>query len=228
MGNFKRRISASTSESVCVNVGCGRTPVQGWNNYDSSPSVKLASRPLLTKILANFGKVNEDQQKFINFAKHSDIKFANAIVRLPEADNSVDVVYSCHMVEHLERGEALKFFAETRRILKPGGIIRLAVPNIRWHIDNFLEDNDADKFIEKIKLTRVLPKTMMGRLRALMIGDRSHRWMYDGSSICKLLTEAGFENACELEAGETMIPNPGDLNLRERAPESVFAEAYNK
>ena len=217
----------SGQDLLRINVGCGRTPVPGWKNYDSSPSVKLAYRPFLGALIQKFGRVTEEQKEFIRYVKATNIRFADVTKKIPEADSSADVIYSCHMVEHIERDEALAFFAEAQRVLKPGGIIRIAVPDIRWHVDNFLEDGDADRFIRRTKLTRETPKTFLAKVKLLMAGDRSHKWMYDGSSMCKLLTKAGFIDAKELKSGETSIDNPGDLNLRERAPESVFLEAVN-
>lgn len=210
-----------------INVGCGRTPVPGWRNYDSSPSVKLAYRPVLGALIQKFGRVTEDQKEFIRYVRATNIRFADVTKKIPEADSSADVIYSCHMVEHIERDEALAFFAEAQRVLKSGGIIRIAVPDIRWHVNNFLEDGDADRFIRRTKLTREMPKTFFAKVKSLVVGDRSHKWMYDGSSMCQLLTKAGFLDAKELKSGETSIENPGDLNLRERAPESVFLEAVN-
>jgi len=49
--------------------------------------------------------------------------------------------------------------------------------------------------------------------------------MYDGESLTRLLREAGFENAAVLPPGTTGIPDPGQLDLKERADESVYAEA---
>ena len=51
--------------------------------------------------------------------------------------------------------------------------------------------------------------------------------MYDGKSLCNLLSSAGFEEPRILETGLTTIPDPGMLDLKERSPESVFVEAVN-
>ena len=51
--------------------------------------------------------------------------------------------------------------------------------------------------------------------------------MYDGKSLCNLLSSAGFEEPRILETGLTTIPDPGMLDLKERSHESVFVEAVN-
>ena len=219
--NIKKTISLK------INIGCGDTPTKGWRNYDNSWSIRLAKKKVLTYILLKSGFLSEAQDKFISFAKNANILWADGIKRIPENDSSVDVIYSCHMVEHLEKLDVASFFKEARRILKSGGIIRLAVPNIKYQVDNYLKDGDADKFIESTHLTRKKPKTIIAKIKYLIIGDRNHQWMYDDKSLCKLLSSAGFTEPKILEAGLTTIQNPGMLDLKERSSESVFVEAVN-
>ena len=219
--NIKKAISLK------INIGCGDTPTKGWRNYDNSWSVRLAKKKVLTYILWKSGFLSEAQDKFISFAKNANILWADGIKRIPENDSSVDVIYSCHMVEHLEKLDVASFFKEARRILKSGGIIRLAVPNIKYQVDNYLKDGDADKFIESTYLTRKKPKTIIAKIKYLIIGDRNHQWMYDGKSLCNLLSSAGYNEPCILEPSLTTIPNPGMLDLKERLPESVYVEACN-
>jgi hypothetical protein len=49
--------------------------------------------------------------------------------------------------------------------------------------------------------------------------------MYAASSLIRLLERHGFGDARELPAGQTTIPDPGPLDLREREEESVYVEA---
>lgn len=44
-------------------------------------------------------------------------------------DDSVDLVYACHLLEHFRREETEGVLTEWRRVLRPGGILRIAVPN---------------------------------------------------------------------------------------------------
>jgi hypothetical protein len=62
-------------------------------------------------------------------------------------------------------------------------------------------------------------------MRSLILAVRSDRWMYDAASLMRLLERHGFRDAKELPPGETTIPDPGALNLREREEESVYVEA---
>ena len=51
------------------------------------------------------------------------------IFNLPYDDNSVDLIYASHMIEYFNRDEVKDVLNEWIRTLKPGGKLRLAVPN---------------------------------------------------------------------------------------------------
>jgi len=129
------------------------------------------------------------------------------------------------MLEHLDKQEASRFLAEAYRVLIKGGVIRLAVPGLKKKILDYVERGNADDFIESLHTCVAKPKTFRLRLRLLFVGPRHHHWMYDEISLCSLLERSGFHKAIALKAGETTIPNPGSLDLMERADESIYVEA---
>ncbi len=59
---------------------------------------------------------------------------------LPFADASVDVVYHAHMLEHLEADDARRFLAECHRILRPGGVLRVVVPDLEGIAQAYLRE----------------------------------------------------------------------------------------
>jgi len=208
-----------------INVGCGSSPTQEWLNFDGSPSVRLASLPLLTRLLDSLGLLRDENRRFIAFCRGADIRWANA-ADLPVPNGSVNVLYSSHMLEHLDQREALKFLSEAMRVLQPGGIIRLAVPDLRRMITDYETDSKADRLVSRTQLAHTRPQTILQKLRWLFVADRSHhRWMYDAESLALLLAKVGFTHVLVQPAGTTAISNPGDLNLREREDESLYVEA---
>lgn len=60
--------------------------------------------------------------------------------RLEHADASVDAVYHSHLLEHLSKEDALRFLSECRRILKPGGTIRVVVPDLEGICRQYLTE----------------------------------------------------------------------------------------
>jgi SAM-dependent methyltransferase len=210
-----------------LNVGCGSTPTEGWKNYDNSWSLRLARVPAIGPLFRACGLIDAGQARFIEFARHHSIQWADVTRRIPEGTHSVDVVYSSHMLEHLTPDRVQGFLMEARRVLRPAGILRLAVPDLAFHIANYMASSDADRFLAETHLVSPLPRSVAGKLRRIIVGDRHHLWMYDGTSLCSLLSNAGFVDAQVMPAGTTRIADSGPLNLAERSPESVFVEAVN-
>ena len=58
---------------------------------------------------------------------------------IPFPDSSFDVVYHSHVLEHFPKAKARRFIAECVRVLKPGGILRVVVPDleqiVRLYVD---------------------------------------------------------------------------------------------
>lgn len=57
---------------------------------------------------------------------------------IPFAEKSFEVVYHSHVLEHLHKTQAPFFLKECWRVLKPGGIIRVVVPNLEVIVRNYL------------------------------------------------------------------------------------------
>lgn len=208
-----------------VNVGCGMSPTEGWINFDNSLSVKISKFPRVTVFLHRIGMIGRSQLEYIRFCKKNTIQWAHATKHLPLPDSSAEVLYSSHMLEHLDREEVIAFLGEARRVLAIGGIIRIAVPDLEKYVEAYLKTRDADAFIESTHLCSPRPRRFADRMRLAVVGHRHHQWMYDGASLCRVLIGTGFHEVQPCEAGVSRIPNPAPLNLREREEESVYIEA---
>lgn len=208
-----------------INIGCGKTPTKGWKNFDNSFSLRLSTIPLLPRVLNVIGFINEAQSEFVKFASENHIDYGDATKGLPLKDESCEVVYSSHMLEHLDRKGADSFLKEAYRLLCPNGLIRIAVPDIKKKIEQYNECGDADAFIESTHMCVSRPTSLAQKIRFLLVGTRHHQWMYDGYSLSRLLEKNGFVEAKIVPFGNTNIPEPGSLDLYERSSESVYVEA---
>lgn len=208
-----------------INIGCGMSPTRGWLNFDNSTSIKLSKYPVLARGLFKLKLIEPAQMTYISFCQSHDILWADATRRIPLPDNSVDVLYSSHMLEHLDRVEAGLFLAEANRVLVPGGMLRLALPDLEKIVATYRANGDADAFVESAHMCAPRPRSLLARLKNLVTGARHHHWMYDGASLSKLVAAHGFRDATVLESGETGIENHEPLDLREREDESVYVEA---
>jgi len=150
---------------------------------------------------------------------------------LPFASNSVDVVYHSHLLEHLDRDVARVFLLEAKRVLKPGGVQRIVVPDLEKavmayvsHIatcrDNFEEAIKHDSYIAGI-IEQSVRKEAFGTsqqkplrrfIENAFLGDarrrgETHQWMYDRINLSALLVSCGFRNSQLYSFNESQIPN---------------------
>lgn len=78
-----------------------------------------------TSIKLNIGAGGSNLPGFIPI----DAKLGHDATKLDYADNSVDEVYASHVLEHIHHSKHIQTMKEWVRVLKPGGRIRIAVPN---------------------------------------------------------------------------------------------------
>ena len=128
------------------------------------------------------------------------------------------------MIEHLSRKDSVYFLNEAFRVLEPGGILRVAVPDLKLAVNFYVQTQDADAFMEKILLAPPPINTIKQKISLFFTGYRQHQWMYDEKSLSKLIKKAGFKKVFTCKEGETNILNPRNLNLHERSEESVYVE----
>ena len=104
----------------------------------------------------------------MEIATKREIKYCNASKRIPENNESVDLIYACHIVEHLDQEEISKFFNECNRVLKPGGIVRVVVPDFDKLVDSYNQNHDVDRFIHDSCLVGKKPKSIIKILQYLL------------------------------------------------------------
>lgn len=93
--------------------------------------------------LLNLGCGQRHHPDWTNLDFHSDttdVVAHDMIQGIPFPDNSFDVVYHSHLLEHFPRGFASVFVAECRRVLRTGGVIRVVVPDLERIVRLYLEN----------------------------------------------------------------------------------------
>lgn len=81
----------------------------------------------------NIGCGNKFHKDWINIdmsSNNPDVIAVNLLNGIPFDDNYFDVVYHSQVLEHIPRDEAKDFIKECNRVLKPGGILRVVVPDL--------------------------------------------------------------------------------------------------
>lgn len=85
----------------------------------------------------------------IDFQAHSEsVTACNLSEGIPFPDNTFDVVYHSHLLEHFPKESASQFLSQCLRVLKPNGILRVAVPDLEAIAKNYL--SALDKVISEV------------------------------------------------------------------------------
>ena len=118
-----------------------------------------------------FINIDSRKKKGVLNLKAYPLKFKN---------NTFDLVYASHILEHFNKMKVLKVLKEWVRVLKPGGILRISVPSF----DNLSSIYKIDKNIENIS------GPLMG---GQTYKDNFHYEIFNQKKLIKLLTNAGLE-----------------------------------
>ncbi len=75
--------------------------------------------------------------------RHESVLKCDASEGFPFPANHFEVVYHSHIIEHIRSADVGGFLKECYRVLKPGGIIRIATPDLERIIRLYLEKIEA-------------------------------------------------------------------------------------
>ena len=95
--------------------------------------------------LLNLGCGNRYHENWTNIdfiSTNENILAHDLKLGVPFNDNSFHAVYHSHVLEHFPKTDAAKFMKECYRVLKPGGFIRIAVPNLEEIVRQYLLNLD--------------------------------------------------------------------------------------
>ena len=198
---------------VLLNIGSGPAVAPGWISIDGSWQARFAGRPMAARVVSLL--TGRQVGHWPAGIRCLDIRRG-----LPFADSSASVVYSSHMIEHLFRDEAGAFLRDALRVLVPGGICRVIVPDMRSMVQWYVERNGAapandetprsDRLMEMLGVSSpsAPPRSILGAYRHLTDFDR-HKWMYDEPGLIALFRKSGF--ACPVARGPLESDIPRDV-----------------
>jgi hypothetical protein len=187
-----------------VQIGAGFSNPPGWRNYDASPTLRLQRLPGVGRVASGLSG---------NAAQFPDgILFGDVVKGLPHAPGSVDGIYASHVLEHLSLVDMRTALQNCFALLRPGGIFRLIVPDLRHRAEDYVaaaetgDANAAHRFMRSTMLgLERRPTRLLGRLRALL-GNSAHLWMWDTAAIRHELEKAGFVEVRNAQFGDSADP----------------------
>lgn len=193
-----------------LHIGCFDRAIDGWINTDITPHIFVARVPAAATVLRRLGKMTAERYEQHQRGVFDDVRYLNLGKRFPFASGEIDNAFSAHVLEHLYREQARNCVAEVHRILKPGGVFRVSVPDLDWAVDNYDRKN-PDALLKLIYESEQ------------QYDKNRHHWMYNEHSMRALLLGAGFREAARCEYKQGRCP---DLDRLDNRPEgSLFMEA---
>jgi hypothetical protein len=197
------------SRDLLVNVGCGPHGREGWVNIDAAPAEGVTC-------------------------------VRDCRTSLPLESGSARGIFTEHYVEHLDYyEEAPRFLAECLRVLEPGGLLRVIVPDGGRYMRAYCEPGwDALREFSLLvqwdpasdtrpfsTLREVLPfRTKMEVVNFHFRQMGQHQFSYDYETLEDLLVQCGFESVCQRKFQDSALPELA-IDREFRALDSLVVEA---
>jgi predicted SAM-dependent methyltransferase len=96
---------------LSINIGCGQNPIHGFDLY--------------------IDREKGDEAFPLHLGKWGDCPALH-----PMGDECASLIYASHILEHFPASQTLDVLKEWVRVLAPGGIIKIAVPNFDYAINH--------------------------------------------------------------------------------------------
>jgi predicted SAM-dependent methyltransferase len=165
------------------------------------------------------GTVPNPDWKILDIVPGPHVDFVGSCIELGQfADGSIDEIYASHVLEHLGYREELpRALAEWRRVLRPGALAKVAVPDMFKICTLFAHPQ--------------LPQPLLNALLAMMYGGQGdahdfHKMGFTQENLAAFLYAAGFDQVVRVEdfglfddTSRTMIgPIAISLNMQASTP----------
>ncbi len=135
---------------------------------------------------------------------------------MPFPDGTADAVFHEHVLEHFSLSDGLQLIDDSFRVLRPGGVLRIGVPDAGAYAHSYTRGGTG--VIERVRPGRPTPMMAFAEI----FYSHGHRWMYDAETLAYVMSAAGFTSVAERPFGESAIsPAPDSESRRD---ETVYVE----
>lgn len=152
--------------------------------------------------------------------------------QLPFSDNTARGIYTEHFFEHIDYTEEVPYFlSECRRVLKPGGVLRIVVPDAEQYIRAYCEPGwetistvrglDAEHFDPYAECRY---HTKMELLNEVFRQAYDHKFAYDFETLAFLLSTYGFSRVVKQSYGCSLLEDLC-IDQERRRSESLYVDA---
>lgn len=154
---------------------------------------------------------------------NTDLKFSDEVLFLdagatfPIESDSFDFIFSEHLFEHLEVEQQLNMLSESYRILKKGGMMRIATPNLDFLFKIYSNPSISENIdyvdwaVKNIPNLKVVKKSIISKEEHYIYVINNffkawgHQVIHNVSSIKKLVLQCNFSHFRECEVGKSEV-----------------------
>ena len=199
-----------------LHLGCGPYFVKNWVNVDYSLGARLAHLPVVGAVVRRTG--------VFNIAWNPEIILHDLTRPLPWPDESAEHIYSSHTLEHLRREDGQRLLEECFRILRPGGSLRIVVPDLAEIVGDYTSGAvPCEKFVESLLVLKNRRASRKHQLLGMFDDGHLHKCMYDTPGLVEILNRVGFD-AAPRNAHESNIPGIEEIEKVDRTVRAVVVE----
>lgn len=205
-----------------IHPGSGRTFRKDWLNTDL---LCLWDEHEHTTEPARVSRVGRPNGETFYYLQHDSPQ------PYPCPDGTFEWGFTEHFLEHLTPEQAVGWLVEMRRVLQPGGLLRISTPSLETYMRGYL-DPEGRFFAEhrrRLAQMSALDGDAPTR-RAWMVNQIffkwGHRWLYDFEEIRHVAVQAGFPADHVVEYGfqQGSVDEVAQLDLPIHNDESVYVE----
>jgi predicted SAM-dependent methyltransferase len=157
------------------------------------------------------GWVNIDINKAVKPDVRVDLRFG-----FPAPASSVAFIFSEHVFEHFSLEDGSQLFADCSVALKPGGVMRIAMPDLRYIVNRYLGDWRDQAWLDEPGYEVI---DTAARMLNFALRSWEHLYIYDIEDLTLRLNQAGFTAVAPREWGKSRYP---ELTGLEQRPDSLL------
>jgi SAM-dependent methyltransferase len=139
---------------------------------------------------------------------------------LPLATDSVDYAVSIHAFPEVPYEDLIPVLTELRRVLRPGGVLRLSLPDLERGVDAYRRSERGYFLVPDDDWTDIGSKLIVQ-----LVWYGYSRTLFVRGFVEELLRKAGFGEIAHVAYRETSSAYPEIVELDNRERESLFVEA---
>jgi predicted SAM-dependent methyltransferase len=192
-----------------------------WQRFRIDRALSAKPRPLFLNLGSGPRGIDDDHWVNVDGYRDKNVHYLVDFGRpLPFPDELFDGVFCEHVLEHFSLEEGQRIAREVHRVLRSGCCFRVIVPDAELVLRRYFEAPD-----EMVAQRGTGVETPMEIVNLYFRQRYEHQFVYDWSTMEKMLLRAGFVAVCRSAFGDGRRGSPVVLDDKKYQWESLYVEA---